>query len=272
LPGDDLVVDGVRLHVVRHGRDGHAGEPPILFLHGLGTTSRLWSDVVRDLEHDHRSIVPDLAACGRSERPAHARCTPAAQAQLMLDLLTQLEHERAVVVGHDIGGAIAVHMAALAPERVITLVLMSAPLHADAWPPRATKPLRLPAVGRVLTRLAGVRPEIRSRAVAAVAGGAVVSDADCLRGATELATSFDATATEAALDVVAAAPPPTLVLWGEDDSRLAPSYGARIVAAVPDSTWVPIAGAAHLVPTDRPERVAEEIAGFLADVPALATD
>lgn len=272
LPGTDLVVDGVRLHVVRHGRDGHTGEPPILFLHGLGTTGRLWSDVVRDLEHEHRSVVPDLAACGRSERPARARCAPPAQAQLMLDLLTTLQHERAVVIGHDIGGAIGVHMAALAPERVPALVLVSAPVHADAWPPPAVTPALVPGLGSLLTRVARLRPELAARAVAALAGGAVPADPDgCLRGAGDLAATFDAAAAEAALAVVAAAAPPTLVLWGEADFRLAATYGARVAAALPGATWVPIAGAGHLVPTERPERVAEEIAGFLADVPALAT-
>jgi pimeloyl-ACP methyl ester carboxylesterase len=91
-----------------------------------------------------------------------------------------------------------------------------------------------------------------------------------MRGAAELARSFDPAAAAAALDVVAAAPPPTLVLWGEDDERLPASYGARVAATVPGATWVPIAGAGHLVPQDRPERVAEELAGFLAEVPALA--
>jgi haloalkane dehalogenase len=271
LPGADLVVSGVRLHVVRHGRDGHAGEPPILFLHGLGTTGRLWSDAVRDLEHEHRSIVPDLAGCGRSERAARPRCAPSAQAQLMLDLLTALEHEQAVVIGHDVGGAIAIHMTALAPERVIALGLVGTPLHDDAWPPPVVAPLLVPALGTALTRLARLRPELRSRAVAALAGGpGVANGEECLRGAEDIAAAFDAEAAEAALGVVAAAPPPTLVLWGEDDDRLTPAYGARVAAAVPGATWVPIAGAGHLVPIDRPERVAEEIAGFLADLPVVA--
>jgi pimeloyl-ACP methyl ester carboxylesterase len=190
----------------------------------------------------------------------------------MLDLLNQLGHERAVVIGHDIGGAIGVHMAALAPERVIALVLVSTPLHQDAWPPPPVAPLLVPALGPVLTRIARLHPELTSRAVAALAGGAVAADAgDRLRGAHELAAGFDVGAAESALAVVAAAPPPTLVLWGEDDTRLTPAYGARVAAAVSGATWVPIAGAGHLVPVDRPERVAEEIAGFLDDVPALAT-
>ena len=75
----------------------------------------------------------------------------------------------------------------------------------------------------------------------------------------------------AALEVVAAAPPPTLVLWGGDDARLTPAYGARVAAIIPGATWVPVADAGHLLPVERPERVAEEIAGFLSELPAAST-
>ena len=142
LPGTDVVVDGVRLHVIKHGRDGHPGEPALLFLHGLGTTSRLWADVVRDLERDHRSVVPDLVGCGRSERPRRRHCSPAAQAQLLIGLLDEMGQDAAVVIGHDIGGMVAVHLAALAPDRVRALVLIAAPLHEDVWPPSVALPLR----------------------------------------------------------------------------------------------------------------------------------
>ncbi|MFL6238739.1 MAG: alpha/beta fold hydrolase [Actinomycetes bacterium] len=271
LPGDDVVVAGVRLHVVRHGRDARAGCPPILLLHGLGTTRRLWSDVARDLEHDHRSIIPDLAGCGRSERPASARCSPAGQAEVMLELLSTLQCDSAVVAGHDVGGAVAVHMAAIAPERVAALVLVSTPLHADAWPPPALTPWLVPGLRTVVDRVVRLRADLTGRAASRVAGGELDADtAESLRGVPPIAAGFDAEAAAAALDVVAAAPPPTLVLWGEDDTRLAPSYGARVAADVPGATWVPVAGAGHLLPLERPERVAEEIAGFLADVPAVA--
>ena len=187
----------------------------------------------------------------------------------MLSLLTTLQHDSAVVVGHDIGGAVAAHMAALAPERVHALVLIGTPLHNDAWPPAAVMPLLVPGLGHAIVRIARRREELRSRLVSAVAGGAVTAP-DGLRGLCELATAYDADAATAALDIVAASPPPTLVLWGEDDRRLAPAYGARVAAAIPGATWVPVPDTGHLLPLERPERVAEEIAGFLADVPARA--
>ena len=269
LPGTDLVVDGLRLYVVKHGRDAHPDEPPLLLIHGLGTSGRLWCDIARDLEHTHRSLIPDLAGCGRSERPRRSRMSPAAQAESLLSLLTSLGHNRAVVAGHDVGGAVAVHMAALAPERMAALVLVNTPLHADAWPPRAARPLLVPALGRALARAASARHDTANAAASALAGGAV-SASNGLRGVSDLVRAFDPGAAAAALHMVAAAPPPTLVLWGADNDRLSPSYGARLAAEIPGATWVPVEDAGHLLPQQRPERVAEEVAGFLAEVPALA--
>ena len=286
LPGTDVVVDGVRLHVIRHGRDGSPGEPVLVFLHGLGTTSRLWADVVRDLEHDHRSVVPDLAGCGRSERPRLRHCSPAAQAQLVIGLLDELGHSSAVIVGHDIGGMVAVHLAALAPSRVHALVLVATPLHDDVWPPAVAMPLTVPLAGRAYSQALHVGGSVTPRLVAALIGptgiGEPPPDAelssytaalrapDGPRGLRDVVSAVDPAAATVALGVVATEPPPTLVLWGEEDTRLTTEYGARIASAIPGAVWVPVAGAGHLLPTERPERVAEEISGFLADLPTAA--
>jgi pimeloyl-ACP methyl ester carboxylesterase len=67
------------------------------------------------------------------------------------------------------------------------------------------------------------------------------------------------------MNLVAVEPPPTLVLWGEQDVWHGPAYGRRVVADLPGALWVPVPDAGHLLPEDRPERVAEEVEGFLAE-------
>jgi pimeloyl-ACP methyl ester carboxylesterase len=61
-------------------------------------------------------------------------------------------------------------------------------------------------------------------------------------------------------------PIPTLILWGEQDRLRSPAYGRRLAAEMPGAVWAPVAAAGHLVPAERPERVAEELSGFLADL------
>ena len=146
LPGLDRLAGGVRLHVVQHG----AGTGlPVLLLHGVPTSSYLWRDVQRDMEHTHRTIAPDLVGLGCSERPADGRYDMASQAQLLLAVLDELAVERAAVVGHGLGGAAGVHLTALAPHRVAALVLVDTPLHADTWPASPVAGLLPRGVGEV---------------------------------------------------------------------------------------------------------------------------
>ncbi|HEY9349613.1 MAG TPA: alpha/beta hydrolase, partial [Acidothermales bacterium] len=81
----------------------------------------------------------------------------------------------------------------------------------------------------------------------------------------------DLTGVEVAWDLVRVAPPPALVLWGTHDAVLSLAYGRRVAGDLPASAaWVPIAGAGHVLPAERPERVAEELDAFVTDVAAAA--
>jgi pimeloyl-ACP methyl ester carboxylesterase len=278
LPGTDHVVDGVRLHVVHHGSgDGL----PLLLLHGVPTSSYLWRDVQRDLEHcGSRTYAPDLLGLGCSERPAAARYDLASQASLMLALADSLGLSRFAVAGHDVGGGVAVHLAALAPERVAALVLVDAPVHSDVWPVPSVRALAAPYVGDMqgmLLRLGGGRPmlartftrglratELSPRALDHYA--APLLSPDGIRGLLALIRSFDPAAVQSAFDLMRAEAPPTLVLWGDGDVWLSPAVGRRVAGDVPGASYVEVTDAGHFLPEDRPERVAEEIAGFLAEV------
>jgi 2-hydroxymuconate-semialdehyde hydrolase len=301
LPGTDVVLDGIRLHVVSHGGSAAgvshggsaAGDPadagrlPLLLLHGLPTTSYLWRDVMRDLEHQLRCWAPDLAGLGRSERPARRCYDPISQSRLMLALLDRLGLDRVILVGHDLGGSVAVALAALAPERVAGLVLIGAPVHTEVWPVPAVLPLLLPGMGRPYAGVLRRVPRL-ARAVLAGALGAGTPDsgleareldyylapllrADGARSLVQLVRAVDMEPVEAAWRLLRAAPPPTLVLWGERDRVHAVSYGRRVAAELPGASWVPVADAGHLLPQERPERVAEELAGFAAELaPSVA--
>jgi pimeloyl-ACP methyl ester carboxylesterase len=278
LPGTDHVVDGVRLHVVHHG----AGTGlPVLLLHGVPASSYLWRDVQRDLEHRHPTYAPDLVGLGCSERPAAARYDLASQAALLVGLLDSLGLDRVAVVGHDVGGGVAVHLAALAPERVAALVLVDAPVHADVWPIPAIRALAAPLLGeaQLLTLRTvpgagtsylgaqlrrGLREtSLSARAVATYA--APLLSADGARGLLSLVRATDPPAVESALSIVAVEPPPALVLWADGDAWFSTAYGRRVAGDL-GASYVEVADAGHFLPEDRPERVAEELAGFLAEL------
>jgi pimeloyl-ACP methyl ester carboxylesterase len=244
LPGMDVVVDGVRLHVVDYG-DG-AGLP-IVLLSGPFTPRCFWDDVARNLAHDHRVVVPDLVGLGESEAPTRSGpYAMGAQAGRVRGVLNKLGIERFAVVGHDVGGVVAVHLAAHAPDRVQGLALIGTPLHSQLAPTRAAHQ----AAHRVAD---GIRRGARRDT-------SHDTSADRSRGRRRFIRAIDVPAAERLLDVIAGVP--ALVLWGEQDDVLSTEYGKRVATAL-DAAWVPLSDAGHLAPRDRPERVAEELHAFV---------
>ena len=103
-----------------------AGEGPALVLiHGIGDSSATWADLIPDLARSHTVIAPDLLGHGSSDKP-RADYSVAAYANGVRDLLTTLDIESATLVGHSLGGGVAMQFAYQFPERTERLILVSA--------------------------------------------------------------------------------------------------------------------------------------------------
>ncbi|WP_394831598.1 alpha/beta hydrolase [Pendulispora rubella] len=97
--------------------------PAVLFIHGIGDDSSTWLDVLASLAGDFTVIAPDLLGHGGSDKP-RADYSVAAYASGMRDLLTILEIERVNIVGHSLGGGIAMQFAYQFPEMCERIVLV----------------------------------------------------------------------------------------------------------------------------------------------------
>lgn len=118
---------GLRYRVVHGYRRAYrmAGRGPVLLLiHGIGDSSRTWLGVMPELARRFTVIAPDLLGHGGSDKP-RADYAAAAYACGMRDLLSVLDVERATVVGHSLGGGVAMQFAYQFPERCERLVLVS---------------------------------------------------------------------------------------------------------------------------------------------------
>ncbi len=103
----------------------HAGSGPnLLLVHGIGDNSDSWRGVISELARDYTVTAPDLLGHGRSDKP-RGDYSVAAYANAMRDLLSVLGIERATVVGHSLGGGVAMQFAYQYPERCERLVLVS---------------------------------------------------------------------------------------------------------------------------------------------------
>ena len=129
LSDKDIIVDGVRL-AYRDRGDG----PPVVFLHGTPSYSYEWRDVVPHVEAaGYRTLTYDLLGYGDSERPVDRDTSVTAQAELLVELLDELDLARVNLVAHDIGGAIGQRLAIDWPERVHRLLLIDTVSY-DSWP------------------------------------------------------------------------------------------------------------------------------------------
>ena len=96
----------------------------VLLIHGLMSSSATWTDQVQRLAVRHRVIAPDLFGHGASDKPV-GDYSLGAHAASLRDLFDTIGVSSAIVVGHSLGGGIALQLAYLFPDRVDALVLVS---------------------------------------------------------------------------------------------------------------------------------------------------
>ena len=114
----------LELHGHRMALTDVGSGPPILLVHGMMSARTTWADQWDRLAADHRVLAPDLFGHGESDKPL-GDYSLGAHAASLRDLLDALDVPSATVVGHSLGGGIAMQLAYLFPERVDRLVLVS---------------------------------------------------------------------------------------------------------------------------------------------------
>ena len=114
--------NGIDFHVEDHGNG-----PPLVFLHGFTGSAASWASVSRDLASDHRVIAIDLIGHGASSAPVDPSRYAFEQAlHDLAEVTAQLGVARASWMGYSLGGRLALGMALDDPERVSSLILVSA--------------------------------------------------------------------------------------------------------------------------------------------------
>lgn len=136
LPRRSVQVQGLRVATAEAGEG-----PPVVLLHGLSSYAAFWEPVLPALlRAGRRVLIPDLPGFGASDKP-DAPYTPPWYAALVADWMGALGVERAPVLGHSMGGQIALTLALRHPERVERLAL-SAPAGIETFEPRAADFMR----------------------------------------------------------------------------------------------------------------------------------
>jgi pimeloyl-ACP methyl ester carboxylesterase len=249
-------------------RDAGAGEV-LLLVHGLGGSSSSWAEVIPKLSDKYRVIAPDLLGHGRSDKPS-GDYSPAVFARLLCDLLDALGIDKATVVGHSLGGGVAMTFASQHRTHCRRLVL----LNSGGFGPEVSVLLRmlsLPGSGFVLPLIAAGR---------AIWAGGVSSVREVVPGRDDRrvflrtlrsVVNLRGQAASALTCLHSFAGLPTQIIGGENDRVIPVAHAHAAHNALPGSRLDIIPGVGHDPQMQRPDIVADLIDDFVAQAPAVSS-
>ena len=263
------------------------GEPLVL-LHGCPFSSFIWRQVIPSLSTQYRCLAPDLLGLGDTVTPRDADWSLPAQARMVVGVLDALAIDRAHVVGHDHGGAVAQLLAAEHAGRVNRLVLSNAEAY-DNWPSAEERPFvratQLPLFGTLLLWLWSRKPLLRATLIS----GKAVHDATVLtselldgyarsnlgdrlrRAKTKrfLREQLDPANNRVTADLLPGLrrfDHPTLLIWARDDPHFGPKWAEKLARDIPGFVRLELLpDTGHLLMEERPDHFAELVVQFLAE-------
>jgi pimeloyl-ACP methyl ester carboxylesterase len=255
--------------------------PPVVLIHGMVNSSHHWREVALRLADRYTVIAPDLIGHGDSATP-RGDYSLGAHAAVIRDLLTAIDMRGATIVGHSLGGGVAMQFFWQFPQLVERLVLVSSgglgrevsPLLRSAALPGASVALRVVAGRRSLAALdrvaaaldaSGSARGVYVRAVVRALRplerpGSREAFLQTLRSVIDLQGQH-VSATDR---LYLLGPVPTLIVWGERDNTIPLQHGRSAHDAIPHSRFETLPRAAHFPHLEDPEGLADVLGDFVA--------
>jgi pimeloyl-ACP methyl ester carboxylesterase len=256
--------------------------PPVVLIHGMLNSSSHWQSVASNLARDHTVIAPDLIGHGDSAAP-RGDYSLGAHAASIRDLLAAIGIDRASIVGHSLGGGVAMQFFYQFPQRVERLALISSgglgrevsPVLRTAALPGMSGLLSLTIQPRLLTALTSAGQRLRERARA----GGVYLQAT----ARALQPLENAGARQAFLHTLRAVidvhgqrvsatdrlylleTMPTMIVWGERDHTIPLAHGRLAHEAIPGSFFRTLPDAAHFPHLEDPDGLSGLLREFVRE-------
>jgi pimeloyl-ACP methyl ester carboxylesterase len=281
-PPDEALFDEwqIELHGRRVVYRVMGSGPPVVLIHGMLNSSKHWQAVAQSLASDYTVIAPDLIGHGDSAAP-RGDYSLGAHAASIRDLLAALGIDRATIVGHSLGGGVAMQFFYQFPQRIERLVLISSGgLGHEVSPMLRTA--ALPGVSGLLAAL--IRPWVVSalwgtghlmRKLKIRLGVYVQAIARALRPleTAEARQAFLQTL-RAVIDVhgqrVSATDRlylleaiPTMIVWGERDHTIPIEHGQDAHKAIPGSRFATLPRSAHFPHLDDPDALSVVLREFI---------
>jgi len=249
-------VENQRIHFLRDGTRG----VPVIFIHGSGSNHTIWEPQVRALAPIAQPLAVDLPGHGHSDLPG--RTSVDAYRDFVLRLLDALQFERAVIVGHSLGGAIAQAMGLAYPSRVAGLGLVGTGARLRVLPAILDGLLNdFERIAPFIVENAyapDLGDELRARAIAELRA----CDPQVTHGDYSACNVFDVMARLGEIHA------PTIVICGKQDRMTPPKYSEFLASKIPGAQLVLIENAGHSVMIEQPEAVSRALFDFVKDLDA----
>ncbi|GAA3375235.1 alpha/beta hydrolase [Streptomyces sannanensis] len=282
-----VVLPGLTLNM-RFRRAESDGLPPALFVHGLGGSSMNWSDLMSRLEDIVHGEAVDLPGFGDSPPPDDGDYSVTGHARAVIRLLDASGRSPAHLFGNSLGGAVATRVAAVRPDLVRTLTLVSPALpelrpQRGAWP---TAALALPGVASFFSKVTGDwTPEQHVRGVLALCYGdpGRVTEAGfrdavremerrlklpyfwdaMVRSSRGLVNAYTLGGQHGLWRQAERVLAPTLLVYGGRDQLVSYRMARKAAAAFRDSRLLTLPDSGHVSMMEYPEVVAQAFREFL---------
>lgn len=244
---------------------------PVVFIHGYPLNSTCWTEVATEMEGRYRVITPDLRGFGKSPVP-DAIYRMEELAEDVAVLLESLKLEKYVLVGHSMGGYVALTLARLHPERLTALGLICSQATADS---EETKQNRAKQAQTALED--GSEAIANSMLPKMFAPSVYQDDEDDLRGQVRrMIESTKPRGIYGALHGMALRPDstdllptltmPTLVLTTDQDKLIPPFKSEDMAELLPNAQLVTVHDAGHMPMLEQPRATAAAILNFLDEL------
>lgn len=260
----------------------------ILLIHGMAGSSQTWRSVIRPLSRNYRVVAPDLLGHGRSAKP-RSDYSLGAFAVSLRDLLDELGVAQATVVGHSLGGGVAMQFVyqhpdyarrliligsgGLGPDVGWTLRLLSAPGAELIMPIIAPPPVL--AVGEKVRSLFGKMGIGSPRGAEIWNAYSSFSDAETRQAFLRTLRSvvdYRGQSVSALNRLHVKADLPTMAIWGDQDTIIPVDHGYAAQATRPDVRLEVLTGVGHFPQVERPTEVVELIEDFISTEPGAVIE
>lgn len=247
------------LYYFAHEAD-NVTRPPVVLIHGAGSHHLYWPPQVRRL-HDQRIFAVDLPGHGKSAGLGHQ--TVEDYGGEITEFLKALKLNAAILVGHSMGGAVALQVALHSPKRVLGLGLLGCGAKLRVNPTllhSASAPATFAEAIRLVTDLS-FSPEASPRLKEQAGQRMAETRPSVLYGDFLACDAFDVT------DRLSKVSAPTLILCGAEDKMTPVKNSEFLQENIPGAQMEILPGAGHMLMLEQPDRVAVLLADFLNSIP-----